>query len=141
MPWPDDMLASSERRFLWHYFVQAVKPDMLALDIGDLTHLQDFEDPYDTILPRIAQGNSALRGTLLCVSAVQFHRLHDRQAFSTVARGISNETLKDLRDAAENPQGDDFGLLAMMMAASFLHHSSREHSIMHWFRLRVWICT
>ncbi|RSL39115.1 hypothetical protein CEP54_016369 [Fusarium duplospermum] len=32
MPWPDDMLESPERRFLWQYFLYAAETDFLCLD-------------------------------------------------------------------------------------------------------------
>ncbi len=121
MPWPDDMLGSSKKRFLWHHYIYSVQADILPLDLEDLVHLREFQDPYTTILPRIALGNTVLRGVLLCASAFQLHVSHRRQDFEAVSKVVGRQVVQALQAQVTNPQGDDLSVLNMMFAASFLH--------------------
>ncbi|KAF2009427.1 hypothetical protein BU24DRAFT_414758 [Aaosphaeria arxii CBS 175.79] len=125
-PFPDDMLVSPEKRFLWDYFFHGVKANILSLDTCDIAHLHDFQDPYNTILPCIALDNPVLRGALLCGSALQFKHIHGQDSWTPVAESIGSNTLQQLRMYRSAPPMDSSNILALMLAASFLHFFRRD---------------
>jgi hypothetical protein len=81
MPWPDDMLRSPERRFLWQYFLSIAEADFLCLDWEDVGHFYGFQHPYITTMPHMALSNEALRGAVFCFAASQYQLRHGRAAF------------------------------------------------------------
>ncbi|KAM0281601.1 hypothetical protein ACHAQH_003470 [Verticillium albo-atrum] len=125
MPWPADMLASSERRFLWQYFLNIAEADFLCLDWEDVGHLYGFQHPYITTLPRMALSNDALRGAVFCFAASQYQLRHGRPDFETTKGFTSSEAALALN--TQISQGtDDSNLLSMISAATLLHWYGTE---------------
>ncbi|KAJ2972338.1 hypothetical protein NQ176_g7217 [Zarea fungicola] len=119
--WNNDL--STERQFLWQYFIFAVKPEFMAIQMGEVTSpLGEFQDPYSTFLPCLALENPALRNALLCSSAVSFQHTHGRRDFDGIIRAVAREALQSLQMQALDPQGlSDWNLLATILAATYLH--------------------
>ncbi|KAG7128367.1 hypothetical protein HYQ45_011988 [Verticillium longisporum] len=125
MPWPPDMLASSERRFLWQYFLSIAEADFLCVDWEDVGHLYDFQHPYITTLPRMALSNDALRGAIFCFAASQYQLRHGRSDFEATKGFTSSEAALAL-SAQMSRDTDDSGLLSMISAATLLHWYGTE---------------
>ncbi|KAI9151400.1 Transcriptional regulator NRG1 [Paramyrothecium foliicola] len=120
MPWPDDMLASPERRFLWQYFLSMAE-DFLCLDWEDVGHYYGFQNPYIVTLPHMALTNDALRGAVFCFAASQYQLRHGRPDFERTKGLTGSEAAVAL--SRQMAQGtDDNGLLSMISAATLLHY-------------------
>ncbi|PNH41590.1 hypothetical protein VD0004_g5532 [Verticillium dahliae] len=125
MPWPPDMLASSERRFLWQYFLSIAEADFLCVDWEDVGHLYDFQHPYITTLPRMALSTDALRGAIFCFAASQYQLRHGRSDFEATKGFTSSEAALAL-SAQMSRDTDESGLLSMISAATLLHWYGTE---------------
>ncbi|RSM02435.1 hypothetical protein CDV31_010937 [Fusarium ambrosium] len=121
MPWPDDMLESPERRFLWQYFLCAAETDFLCLDWEDVGHLYAYQHPYITNLPYMALSNTALRGAILCFSAAQYQLRFGRQDF-IVTKGVTcSEAVRSIEIQLANTTHDESNLLSIVYAATLLY--------------------
>ncbi|KAM5350823.1 hypothetical protein ACJ41O_007328 [Fusarium nematophilum] len=121
MPWPDDMLASPERRFLWQYFLHVAESDFLCLDWEDVGHLYAFQHPYVTTLPHMALSNPALRGAILCFSAAQYQLRHNRQDFVTTKSLTCSEAVQAMKTQLSDTIYDEANLLSIICAATLLY--------------------
>ncbi|KAM0331374.1 hypothetical protein ACHAQA_003047 [Verticillium albo-atrum] len=127
MPWPADMLASPERRFLWHYFLGIAEADFLCVDWEDVGHLYGFQHPYITTLPRMALSNDALRGAIFCFAASQYQLRNGRADFETTKSFAGSEAALALSTQSSQAT-DDGGLLSMISAATLLHwYGTKSH--------------
>jgi hypothetical protein len=125
MPWPADMMVSSERRFLWQYFLTIVEADFLCLDWDDVGHYYGFQQPYVTTLPQMALSNDALRSTIFCFAASQYELRHGRADFARTKRIAGSEAATALR--LQVTQGaDEANLLSMISAATLLQYFGTE---------------
>ncbi|KAH7304782.1 fungal-specific transcription factor domain-containing protein [Stachybotrys elegans] len=125
MPWPDDMLASPERRFLWQYFLSIAEADFLCLDWGDVGHFYGFQHPYITTLPHMALSNNALRASIFCFAASQYQLRHSEGSFERIKALTGSEAVMAL--STQNTQvTDDNNLLSMISAATLLHYFGTE---------------
>ncbi|RSL75202.1 hypothetical protein CEP51_011082 [Fusarium floridanum] len=121
MPWPDDMLESPERRFLWQYFLFAAETDFLCLDWEDVGHLYAYQHPYITNLPYMALSNTALRGAILCFSAAQYQLRFQRQDF-IVTKGVTcSEAVRSMEIQLAGTTRDEGNLLSIVYAATLLY--------------------
>ena len=136
MPWPDDMLASSERRFLWRYFLSVAENDFLCLDWADVGHLYGFQHPYLTSLPQLSLRNKTLRNAVFSFSATQYQLRQGRPDFAAVRRLTSSEASQALQ-LQRSEQDDDGGqFLSMIYALPLLHFfSSEQHGDMRYLRM------
>lgn len=121
MPWPEDMLASSERRFLWQYFLTLVETDFLCLDWPDVGHLHDFQHPYATTVPQMALSSAPLRGAIFCYSASQYQIRHNTQDFARVKYLTSAEAASAMGTHGTSRTDDAGSLLSMILAATLLY--------------------
>lgn len=121
MPWPDDMLASPERRFLWQYFLSAAETDFLCLDWEDVGHLYAYQHPYVTNLPCMALSNAALRGAILCFSAAQYQLRFKRQDFIVTKSVACSEAVRSIEIQLAGTTRDESNLLSIVYAATLLY--------------------
>ncbi|CAM1508818.1 Fc.00g025570.m01.CDS01 [Cosmosporella sp. VM-42] len=126
MPWPDDMLVSPERRFLWQYFLSVAELDFLCLDWEDAGPLYGFQHPYITTLPQMALSNVSLRGAILCFSASQYQLRHGRQNFTRTRRLACSESVRAIRSQMTKQTDDDGNILSTICAATLLHYFGPE---------------
>ncbi|KAI6779924.1 uncharacterized protein J7T54_000224 [Emericellopsis cladophorae] len=127
MPWPDDMLASPERRFLWQYFLSVAEADFLCLDWEDVGHLYDFQHPYTTTLPQMALSSKALRSAIFCFSAGQYQLRHNsREHFALTKTTTSAEAVRAMRAQLLQTTTSDDDLLPLICAATLLHYFATE---------------
>ncbi|KAH6685431.1 fungal-specific transcription factor domain-containing protein [Plectosphaerella plurivora] len=125
MPWPADMLVSSDRRFLWQYFLTVAEADFLCLDWDDVGHYYDFQHPYITTLPQMALSNDALRSAIFCFAAAQYELRHGRDDFARTRRIAGSEASRAL--STQVTQGtNDAALLSMISAATLLQYFGTE---------------
>lgn len=126
MPWPDDMLASPDRRFLWQYFLNITEVDFLCLDWEDVGHLYGFQHPYVTTLPYMALTNSALRGAILCFSAAQYQLRHDPSKFEQTRLATGTEAARAMRSHLAEARNDQGSMLSIICAATLLYAFGNE---------------
>lgn len=126
MPWPDDMLASPERRFLWQYFLSIAEADFLCLDWEDVGHFYGFQHPYVTTLPHMALSNDSLRGAIFCFAASQYQLRHGQFEFESTRGWAGSEAALALRSQITKQSDDDSSLLSMVSAATLLHYFGTE---------------
>ncbi|CAG9989275.1 unnamed protein product [Clonostachys byssicola] len=126
VPWPDDMLASSERRFLWRYFISIIESEYLCADWEDVGHFYNFQHPYTTTLPGMALSNAALRGAILCFSASQYELKHKQKAFDRTKMMACSQAVQSMRHQIVTGADDEQSLLSMIFAASILHYFGPE---------------
>ncbi|KAH7377853.1 fungal-specific transcription factor domain-containing protein [Pyrenochaeta sp. MPI-SDFR-AT-0127] len=67
--WPDDLAQSSLERLLWHHFLFLSDDRLLCFDLENVTHEIHFQNPFFTIIPRMALSSAPLRAAILCFSA------------------------------------------------------------------------
>lgn len=136
MPWPDDMLASSERRFLWRYFLSIAENDFLCLDWADVGHLYGFQHPYLTSLPQLSLRNKTLRNAVFSFSATQYQLRQGRPDFAAVRRLSSSEASHALQRQLSAQEDDGSQFLSMIYALPLLHFfSSEQHGDMRYLRM------
>jgi hypothetical protein len=136
MPWPDDMLASSERRFLWRYFLSVAENDFLCLDWADVGHLYGFQHPYLTSLPQLSLRNKTLRNAVFSFSATQYQLRQGRPDFAAVRRLSSSEASHALQLQRSEQDDDGSQFLSMIYALPLLHFfSSEQHGDMRYLRM------
>ncbi|EEU33829.1 uncharacterized protein NECHADRAFT_89085 [Fusarium vanettenii 77-13-4] len=126
MPWPDDMLASPERRFLWQYFLSAAETDFLCLDWEDVGHLYAYQHPYVTNLPHMALSNAALRGAILCFSAAQYQLRFEREDFIVTKSVTCSEAVRSMELQLSSTTRDESNLLSIVYAATLLYSFGPE---------------
>ncbi|KAG9250598.1 fungal-specific transcription factor domain-containing protein [Emericellopsis atlantica] len=127
MPWPDDMLASPERRFLWQYFLSVAEADFLCLDWEDVGHLYGFQHPYTTTLPQMALSSKALRSAIFCFTAGQYQLRHNsREHFALTKTATSAEAVRAMRTQLLQTATSDDDLLPLICAATLLHYFATE---------------
>ncbi|KAK0386879.1 hypothetical protein NLU13_5192 [Sarocladium strictum] len=125
VPWPSDMLASPDRRFLWQYFLRIAESDFLCLDWDEVSHLYGFQHPYITTLPQMALANEALRPAIFCFAAAQYELRHGDGRFGRTKAVAGSEAARALsRQAARDT--DDANILAMISAATLLQYFGTE---------------
>jgi hypothetical protein len=126
MPWPDDMLASPERRFLWQYFLSVAEADFLCLDWEDVGYLYGFQHPYITSLPQLSLTNEPLRNTIFCFAAGQYQLRHGRSNFAALRRFSSSKASRAIMGQSTQQTYDDNHVLSMIYALPLLHYFSTE---------------
>ena len=126
MPWPDDMLASPERRFLWQYFLSIAEADFLCLDWEDVGFLYGFQHPYITSLPQLSLNNEPLRNTIFCFAASQYQLRHGRSNFAALRRFSSSKASRAIMGQSVQQTYDDNHVLSMIYALPLLHYFSTE---------------
>lgn len=122
MPWPDDMLASPRRQFLWQYFLYNIKSNALCLDLQDVNRLAPgFQDPFVVTLPRMAFASPGLRGAVLYFSMFQYKALHSQQELESAMNVAWREASQSLQaHIAELHQDDGEGMMAAISACCML---------------------
>ncbi|KAI8721506.1 hypothetical protein NCS52_00292100 [Fusarium sp. LHS14.1] len=126
MPWPDDMRASPERRFLWQYFLSAAETDFLCLDWEDVGHFYAYQHPYVTNLPCMALSNAALRGAILCFSAAQYQLRFEREDFIVTKSVTCSEAVRSMEIQLSSTTRDESNLLSIVYAATLLYSFGPE---------------
>lgn len=122
MPWPDDMLASPRRQFLWQYFLHTIKSSALCLDLQDVSRLAPgFQDPFLVTLPQMAFASSGLRGAVLYFSMFQYKALHSERNLESAMNVAWREASQSLQaHIAELHQDDGGGIMAAISACCIL---------------------
>lgn len=122
IPWPDDMLISPRRQFLWQYFLHTVEEGALCLDLEDVRHVPGFQDPFVATLPRMALASPALRGAVLCFSMFQYKASCHQQNLDSAMRLAWQEACQVLHaQLVELDWNDGEAVLAMLSACCALH--------------------
>lgn len=122
VPWPDDLLASPRRQFLWQYFLYSVESHALCLDWEDLSLVPGFQDPFLATLPQMALTNSALRSAVMCFSMFQYFSGSCQQNSQQLLLLAWNEACRGLQLQLAHLQEDDScGILILISASCLLH--------------------
>lgn len=122
MPWPDDMLASPRRQFLWQYFLHTIKSSALCLDLQDVNRLAPgFQDPFVVTLPQMAFASSGLRGAVLYFSMFQYKALDSQRHLESAMNVAWREASQSLQaHIAELHQDDGGSIMAAISACCIL---------------------
>lgn len=135
MPWPDDMLASPRRQFLWHHFLHTIKSSALCLDLQDVDRLAPgFQDPFVATLPQMAFASPGLRGAVLYFSMFQYKGLNGQQYLEPAMNVAWREASQSLQaHIAQLHQDDGGGMMAAISACCILSWCapSRRQDYLH----------
>ncbi|KAH8199481.1 hypothetical protein TruAng_006357 [Truncatella angustata] len=122
IPWPDDMLASPKRQFLWQYFLQSIEANGLCVDWEDVGHMPGFQDPFVVTIPHLAITNPVLREAVLTFSMFQYNALQNQLTFDRLMVNAWRSACQGLRAQLTTLHEEDgWGVLSMISACCLLH--------------------
>ncbi|EXF75579.1 hypothetical protein CFIO01_06315 [Colletotrichum fioriniae PJ7] len=126
MPWPPDMLASPEKRFLWQYFLQITKDGFLCLDEKELSRFHGSQDPFIATIPHMAICDESLRSSIFCFAAFQYNASQNGGDFQHLVRDCSRKASVALKAQpySDQPWSQSWTLCVFSKIACgiFLHH-------------------
>ncbi|KXH52131.1 hypothetical protein CNYM01_00462 [Colletotrichum nymphaeae SA-01] len=126
MPWPPDMLASPEKRFLWQYFLHLTKDGFLCLDETELFRFHGSQDPFIATIPQMAICDESLRSSIFCFAAFQYNASQNGGDFQQLVRDCSRKASVALRaqSYSDQPWSQSWTLQVFSKIACgiFLHH-------------------
>ncbi|OBR02226.1 C6 zinc finger protein [Colletotrichum higginsianum IMI 349063] len=130
MPWPPDMLASPERRFLWQYFLQITKDGFLCLDDKDLFKFPGSQDPFIATIPQMAISDESLRSSIFSFAAFQYNASGNGGGFQQLAMDCSRRAAVALKAQphSDSPWNQIWTLISLIACGIFLHHSGQGDS-------------
>jgi hypothetical protein len=118
--WPNDLAQSSVERLLWHHFLVVSDDRLLCFDLDNVKQQVNFQNPFFTIIPRMALCNAPLRAAILCFSAT-IYTSHNRNGTSRISpEYFLHRAIQGLIPLAANTT-DTQDLLMVIATGIFLH--------------------
>ncbi|KAK1511206.1 uncharacterized protein CCOS01_14968 [Colletotrichum costaricense] len=126
MPWPPDMLASPEKRFLWQYFLHITKDGLLCLDEKELSRFHGSQDPFIATIPQMAICDESLRSSIFCFAAFQYNASQHGGDFQQLVRDCSRKASLALKAQPYSDQSWSqswtLHVFSKIACGIFLHH-------------------